>query len=192
MTGPTDFIGELHTQLAQYAAMVDRHAERLAPYEGKDGEPEESLFDRYADQRSKNTTEAEAFLADLALRLHELAGPPVPGTPFTLTFAGPERHDGEQPYSFVVNGSDLNDAGSTLLHLPFFREWFTEQAGWDDGTPPDVLYIADESHPGLPEWGAYNDLRREQAAFLAAAEQPAPAPGSAPTLPPTPPLALLG
>ncbi|MEV0487296.1 hypothetical protein AB0I69_42690 [Streptomyces sp. NPDC050508] len=167
MDQPTDFIGEIHTWLVKYQVLAARHAEALAPYLTEDGEPDVRKYGQYDEQRFDNTIEADNFLDSLVLHLHDLAGPPVPGDTFTLTFAGPERHDGEQPYAFVLNGADIDDARRQLLDLPFFREWFAEQAGWDD-TPPDVLYVADQSHPGLPEWGAYNDLRREQAAAVPA------------------------
>ncbi|WP_030372409.1 hypothetical protein [Streptomyces rimosus] len=176
-----DLIGEIHPWLARYDALAARHAANLAPYLNEDGDVLDSEYPRYDEKRFDNLTEADEFLDSLAACLRELVGPPVPGNAFTLTFAGPERHDGEKPYAFVVNGSDLPDAGRTLLHLPSFREWFAEQAGWDD-TPPDVLYLAEESHPGIPEYGYFNDLRREQAA--------SPECGSAPELPPVPQLLL--
>ncbi|MFJ4342633.1 hypothetical protein [Streptomyces sp. NPDC088915] len=190
MNDTIDYIGQIHPWLTRHAELNDRHAARLAAYQDDGGEVSASDLSAYDEARYDTTIEARDFLDELTAFLRELVGPPLPGTAFTLTFAGPERHDGEAPYSFVVNGSDLPDAGRTLLHLPFFREWFTEQAGWHDDTPPDVLYLADESHPGIPEHGAFNDLRREQAGHLAAAEPPAP--GNAPALPPAPPLALLG
>lgn len=104
-------------------------------------------------------------------RLKDLVGPPLPGRTFTLTYAGPERHDGEAPYSFVVNGEDLDDARRNLSALPFFVEWLEEQRPWDSTDDPDVVFLdhAAYSHSGLPSVG-YNDLRREQAACLAGSE----------------------
>lgn len=167
MNDTIDFIGEIHTWLARCDRLAATHAEQLSEFEN-DEERE-----GYADTRFSNALESEDFLLRLVAHLRKLAGPPVPGTPFTLTWAGPERHDGEKPYSFVVCGSDLDDARRTLVTLPFWRQWYEEQRGWNDpdDQAPDVLFIADESHPGIPEWGAYNDLRREQAEHQAAAPE---------------------
>ncbi|MFB8025937.1 MULTISPECIES: hypothetical protein [unclassified Streptomyces] len=180
MINNTDFIGGIHPWLTRYDAMAARHAESLAPFENEDGEPQQRHEDRYDERRIGNAIEADTFLYGLVQHLTELAGPPVPGAPFTLTWAGPERHDGKKPYSFVVCASDLDDARRTLVTLPFWRQWYEEQRGWrdPDDQAPDVLFVADESHPGIPGWGAYNDLRREQAAALAeTAEAPALPPG---------------
>ncbi|MFD7764134.1 hypothetical protein [Streptomyces microflavus] len=170
MTTQLDYVSELHPWLTRYAAMDARHTERLAPYVDADGEPAEEHYDRYDEHRFDNHIEADEFLDRLMAHVLELVGPPLPGATHTLTFAGPKRHDGEKPYSWVVNGSDLSDAGRTLLTLPSFRAWFAEQGTYDDGSPPDVLYVAKESHPGLPAYGYFNDLRREQAAQQAAPE----------------------
>ncbi|PRH75689.1 hypothetical protein C6N75_29625, partial [Streptomyces solincola] len=80
----------------------------------------------------------------------------------------------------------------TLVTLPFWREWYEEQRGWNDpeDQAPDVLFIADQSHPGIPEWGAYNDLRREQAAALAAAPEAPAITAGAPALAAAAPLSL--
>ncbi|MFD9248315.1 hypothetical protein [Streptomyces bottropensis] len=161
MNKPTDFIGEIHKWLAQYDDMAAQHAASLARY--RDESP------AYDEQRFTNTIAADEFLDGLAGHLRELAGPPVPGEVFTLTFAGSERHDGEQPYCFVVCGTDLDDARRTLTSLPSWKDWYEQQRGWldPDDQAPDVVFVADQSHPGLPQWGAYDDLRREQAAALA-------------------------
>ncbi|MGW2657031.1 hypothetical protein ACWC1D_25665 [Streptomyces sp. NPDC001478] len=160
MTDTTDFIGEIHTWLARYDRLTATHTERLSEFEN-DEERE-----GYADARFTNALESEDFLDRLAAHLRELVGPPVPGTPFTLTWAGPERHDGGKPHSFVVCGNDLDDARRTLVTLPFWRQWHEKQRGWNDpdGQAPDALFIADASHPGIPALAAYTDLRREQAA----------------------------
>ncbi|MER7761544.1 hypothetical protein [Streptomyces sp. NPDC097619] len=137
---------------------------------------------RYDEHRTDNSIDTDLFLEDLVAHLRGLVGPPLPGTAFTLTFAG---HDGEKSYHWVVNGSDLRDAGRTLLRLPSFRQWYAELGPHDDGTTPSVAYVGAHSHRGLPAHDFFNDLRREQA------DTPA-APGDAPVLPPVPPLALLG
>ncbi|MEU0857477.1 hypothetical protein ABZ352_18840 [Streptomyces griseofuscus] len=195
MSDTTDLIGEIHPWLTRYDALAAQHAANLAPFRNEDGDVLDGEYPRYDERRFDNWEEADEFLDSLAARLRELVGPPVPGDTFTLTFAGPERHDGEKPYSFVVNGSDLDDARRTLLHLPFFQNWLCEQIPWeaDEGDALDVLFVADQSHPGIPEWGAYNDLRREQAAHLAAAPPdtfPALSPAPRPGWPPLSPRAL--
>lgn len=170
MSDTIDFIGEIHACLTRYYEMADRHAASLAQYQGpEDIEPHDPAG--YYEQRFTNTIEADEFLDGLAKHLRDLAGPPVPGQVFTLTFAGPERHDGEKPYSFVVCGTDLDDARRTLPSLPSWKDWYEEQRGWcdPDDQEPHVLFVADQSHPGIPEWGVYNDLRREQATALALA-----------------------
>lgn len=188
MSDTIDYVGQIHPWLTRHAALSDRHAASLAQYMDDGEDVPVSLLPAYDETRFDNTIEADEFLDALIAFLRELVGPPLPGTAHTLTFAGPERHDGEKPYSFVVNGADLPDAGRTLLTLPSFREWFAEQGTYDDGTGPDVLYIAKESHPGLPAYGYFNDFRREQAAQLAAESG---VPRDVPALPPAP-LALLG
>jgi hypothetical protein len=169
MSDSIDFIGEMHSWLARYEVMAAKHIVNLDPYRDEDGDVIDGAYGRYDEQRFDNTIEADEFLGALAAHLRELVGPPVPGTTFTLTFAGPERHDGEKPYSFVVNGTDLDDARRTALNLPSFENWLYEQIPWETDAVEelDVLFIAAQSHPGIPAWGAYNDLRREQAAFLA-------------------------
>ncbi|MEU7229001.1 hypothetical protein [Streptomyces chrestomyceticus] len=186
-SGPVDYVGQIHPWLTRYAELSARHTAQLDQYRDGDDVPEHHM-PAYDEARKDNAIKADAFLDSLAEFLHELVGPPLPGTAFTLTFAGPERHDGEAPYLWVVNGSDLPDAGRTLLSLPSFREWLAEQGTYDHGSPPDVQYVADQSHPGLT-YGYFNDLRREQAAQQDAPEPTAP--GGAPALPPAPPLALL-
>ncbi|MFJ2627735.1 hypothetical protein ACIO6T_31115 [Streptomyces sp. NPDC087532] len=179
MNDAIDFIGEIHAWLARHDTLTATHDERLSEFQN------DEQREGYGDTRFTNALESDDFLDRLVAHLRELAGPPVPGTPFTLTWAGPERHDGEKPYSFVVCGSDLDDARRTLSALPFWRQWYEERRGWNDSDDqaPDVHFVAAESHPGIPEWGAYNDLRREQATALSeTAEAPALPPGR-PALP---------
>ncbi|MEU1221313.1 hypothetical protein [Streptomyces microflavus] len=175
-----DYIGELHPWLARYAAMAARHEQRLAPYVDADGEPVDEHYAQYDEKRFDNTIEADGFLDALVARVRELVGPPVPGTAFTLTYSGAERHVGVRGTSFVVNGTDLDDAHRTLLTMRSFKEWLDElkSMGNDPDAELDLLYVAAQSHPGVPEWHAYRDFRREQAEALADAEQPAPAPPS--------------
>lgn len=171
MSDTIDFIGAIHPWLARYDAMTARHAANLAPFRDEDGNVLDDEYPRHDERRSDNTIEADGFLDSLAARLRELAGPPVPGETFTLAFAGTERHDGGDPSVFVVNGADLDDARSALLDLASFQTWLREQTPWgtkEEGNGFDVLFVADQSHPGIPGHGTYDDLRREQAAHLAA------------------------
>src|SRR5207244_180999 len=92
--------------------------------------------------------------------LDVLLGPPAPRA-FTLTFAGRERHEGEAPTSFVVSALTINDAVVVLSGLPSWREWYEAVAAdCDDGA--GIIYLPEQSHPGLPTRGEFNDLRAEQ------------------------------
>jgi hypothetical protein len=168
--GNVDYIGRIHGLITEFHTMDSRHAATLAEHAAG---TDLSQSARYDEQRTTIAFEARDHLRKLADALIELAGPPVPGEPFTLTWAGRGRHEGCEPYCFVVCGSDLDDARRTLARLPLWRQWYEEQRPSDDQAP-DVLFLADESHPGIPEWGTYNDLRREQAAASAGAPAAAP------------------
>ena len=111
--------------------------------------------------------------------------PPV----FTVTVAGPERHDGEAPYTYVVHADDERTARALVLayhaasqelrmvelridtdHGPVWR------FGFDPAIRPDVVHVPRHSFPGAPAWQddtpgqAWNDMRppAEQAQMLAA------------------------
>jgi hypothetical protein len=166
LTETIDFIGEIHPLIAQFHAMSARHQRDQDQYRAPNGDVPPADLPRFDDARIEHDREAAEQLAAVMERLLELCGPPLPGRAHTLTFAGPERHDGEAPYLFVVNGENLADARRHLGALPGFREWYEQQRAWDEPeTDPDVVFLADlrHSHPGLPEVGHYNDLRREQA-----------------------------
>ncbi|AWI32635.1 hypothetical protein [Streptomyces tirandamycinicus] len=178
MSDTIDYVGYVHGLVRRYRDMDACHTESLAPYLGADGDADPRRYADYDETRATNALQAAEFLAELVGELVALCGEPVPGEAFTLTFAGLERHDGEKPYGFVVCARDLDDARRTLTGLPSFREWFEGQRplGAPDGQAPDVLFVADESHPGIPAWGAYSDLRREQAAAASASAVNAAAP----------------
>ncbi|GLF98212.1 hypothetical protein [Streptomyces yaizuensis] len=160
-----DFIGEIHPLITQFREMSDRHRRDADQYRDSNGA--EPTDDQRCDSALiAHAREAAELLDTVMERLSELCGPPLPGHAHTLTFAGPERHDGEAPYLFVVNGQDLPDARRNLGALPSFREWFEEQRAWDEpGSDPDVVFLSApaDSRPGLPNSGFYNELRREQA-----------------------------
>ncbi|MEU3529086.1 hypothetical protein AB0E62_35405 [Streptomyces sp. NPDC038707] len=151
----------------------------------------EDKLHEYNDVRITTAIEASDHLDAVRARLAALLGPPAP-SPFTLTFAGLERHMGEAPTSFVVNAMDLGDALRNLARLPSWREWYLAHGGTPDGQDADVVYLPQQSHPGLPTLGAYNDMRGEQestetgSTLVRRAHPPAvtaPAPAPAPASP---------
>ncbi|MGA5506903.1 hypothetical protein [Streptomyces umbrinus] len=71
----------------------------------------------------------------------------------TVTVAGPERYDGEQPYTYVVRDNTTEQAWIQAL------TWHM----WENQTL-DAYVVAAESHAGLPSADAgyhWNDLRPE-------------------------------
>ncbi|MEJ8640012.1 hypothetical protein [Streptomyces sp. MS2.AVA.5] len=162
-----DFIGEIHPLIAHFRAMTTRHQSEQAR-RTPDGTDPRADQPRGEDARIEHDRECAEQLTAVMERLLQLCGPPLPGHAHTLTFAGPERHDGEAPYAFVVNGESITDARLSLGALPGFCQWYDEQRSWNEPeADPDVVFLADESdsHCGLPAAGFYNDLRREQAAM---------------------------
>ncbi|MFD5161829.1 hypothetical protein ACFWMJ_27755 [Streptomyces hawaiiensis] len=106
-----------------------------------------------------------------------LLGPPTPRA-FTLTIAGPERHDGQAPTSFVVNAANLDDAARVLAGLPSWHEWYRDSvARAEEGA--DVVYMPEQSHAGTPSSGHFVDVRGEHS--------PRPSPANATAPPPPPP-----
>ncbi|WP_194923170.1 DUF7715 family protein [Catenulispora pinisilvae] len=114
-----------------------------------------------------------------------LPEPPV----FTVTVAGPERHDGEAPYTYVVHAADeltaralvlAYHAASHELRMAEFRI-DTERGpvwrfGYDPALRPDVVFVPRHSFPNTPAWPddtlgqAWHDMRpaAEQAQMVAA------------------------
>ncbi|MFE1197269.1 hypothetical protein ACFW6E_31645 [Streptomyces olivaceoviridis] len=134
----------------------------------------EEKLREYDDARITTAIEASDHLDTVRSRLADLLGPPAPRA-FTLTFAGQERHSGEAPTSFVVDALNLDDAARILAGLPSWREWYLADAGTPDGHGADIVYLPQQSHPGLPTRGEYADLRGEQKTAAL------PATGAAPT-----------
>ncbi|OYP14863.1 hypothetical protein CFC35_10400 [Streptomyces sp. FBKL.4005] len=143
--------------------MAARHRAVLDQYRDAEGEVIEEKLREYDDARITTAIEASDHLDTVRNRLAHLLGPPAP-SPFTLTFAGQERYAGEAPRSFVVNAMNLDDAARILAGLPSWHEWYLADAGAPDGRGADIIYLPEQSHPGLPTRGEYVDLRDEQEA----------------------------
>ncbi|MFD0639569.1 hypothetical protein ACFQ9X_56270 [Catenulispora yoronensis] len=106
---------------------------------------------------------------------------------FTVTVAGPERHDGEAGYTYVLHADHEHSARTLALeyhaashdlraveirtdtgHGPVWR------LGYDPAIRPDVVFVPEQSYPGPPHWPddspgqAWNDMRpaAEQARML--------------------------
>ncbi|WP_433453726.1 hypothetical protein ACQPXS_36275 [Streptomyces sp. CA-142005] len=120
----------------------------------------EEKLREYDDARITTAIEASDHLDTVRSHLAQLLGPPGPSS-FTLTFAGHERHTGDAPTSFVVNAMNLDDAARILAGLPTWHEWYLADAA-PDGQGADIIYLPEQSHPGLPTRGEYVDLRSEQ------------------------------
>ncbi|MCY0924479.1 hypothetical protein OS965_41490 [Streptomyces sp. H27-G5] len=181
-----DYVGELHPLITDYRTLASRHEARLAPLFTAEGEVPEENRREYDEARFDQSLEAAELLATVIEHLTTLCGHPLPGRSHTLTFAGPERHDGEAPYVFVVNGNNLEDARRNLGALPSFREWYEEQRAWDDSDDaPDVLFLTSphESHSGIPGAGYFSDLRREQGTLWEAGAAVSALEASIPALP---------
>lgn len=89
---------------------------------------------------------------------------------FTVTVAGPERHDGEKPYTYVLRAADLPQARALALeHHIDENELDVDR---DSGAPrdPDAFVVegAWDTFPGPPPWPedlpgrAWNDLRENE------------------------------
>ncbi|MEW2620894.1 hypothetical protein [Streptomyces sp. NPDC048106] len=147
-------VHELRSLLSSCQELTARHQTLLAPYRDPDGYVFEDQADDYDKVRIKTAVEASDHLDTVIDRLTTLVGPTAPRA-FALTFAGRERHDGEAPTTFVVNATSLNDAALVLAGLPSWHEWY-------QSTGVDIVYLPEQSHPGLPTRGHFADLRSEQ------------------------------
>lgn len=102
---------------------------------------------------------------------------------FTVTIAGPERHDGEKPYTYALHAPDLPTARALALeHHIDEQELALDPA---TGTPrePDALVVEGQwdTFEGAPTWPedlpgrAWNDLRDDpqmlEAAYRTAAHR---------------------
>lgn len=102
----------------------------------------------------------------------------TPEPVFTVTVAGPERHDGEAPYTYVVHADDEPAARALVLayHAASHELRMTEvridtdhgpvwRFGFDPAIRPDVVHIPHYSFPGAPTWPddtpgqAWSDMR---------------------------------
>lgn len=164
MTLPTDYIGLGHQLITDYRAVV-AHLDET-------GRPGPRMVLALPDRASLRAVgpapTALDLLGCLLNDLVDLFGQPVAGSPFSLTFAGPERHDGEAGYTWVVNADSLDEARRTLAGLPDFQDWYSDMKGSDE-EDPDVVFVTDpyQTNAGIPLYGNYTDLRREQARIAA-------------------------
>jgi len=118
---------------------------------------------------------------------------PVELADFTVTIAGTERHDGEAPYTYCVEATDMQQAREIVY------DYFVEQEGLDidpendEYAEPDVEFVEGEwnTFPGAPSWPAsmpgraWNDLRGQTRALWPPI-RPIPAPPAAPGAPDRP------
>lgn len=119
---------------------------------------------------------------------------PASAPVFTVTVAGPERHDGEAPYTYVVHADDEPAARALVLayHAASQELRMTEvridtdhgpvwHFGFDPAARPNVVHVPRDCFPGAPAWPddapgqAWHDMRpaAEQARIVTvlAAEQ---------------------
>ncbi|WP_416986861.1 hypothetical protein [Streptomyces sp. T028] len=163
-------IHALHGLLAACQDLAARHQAALDQYRDLDGYVREDAYADYEDARIVTAIEASDHLDTVVAQLIRLVGPPPPRT-FTLTFAGRERHDGERPTSFALRATDLHEARCVIEQIPGFQQWCQDNAPDDapGSAGPDVVFLSDQSHPGLRAPGEYVDLRPEQASSAPAA-----------------------
>lgn len=94
----------------------------------------------------------------------------LPALPvFTVTIAGPERHDGEKPYTYALHAPDLQAARALALEHHINEQELA--VDWATGAPrdPDTLVIEGEwdTFEGAPTWpqdlpgNAWSDLRED-------------------------------
>ncbi|WP_405591687.1 hypothetical protein [Streptomyces sp. NBC_01092] len=162
LTDHTRLIRELHGLLASCQDLAARHQEVLDRYRDAEGYVRDDAHADYDEARITTAIEASDHLDAVVAQLIRLIGPPPPQT-FTLTFAGRERHDGERPTSFAVYATGLDEARRVIEDLPGFQQW--REANASDSpvtTGPDVVFLTEQSHPGLRAPGEYADLRPEQ------------------------------
>ncbi|MFG2703189.1 hypothetical protein [Streptomyces sp. NPDC048386] len=158
---PAHLVRELRGLLASCQDLIARHQATLDQYRDADGDVIEDKYAEYEDARITTAIEASDRLDAVVERLVLLIGSPPPST-FTLTFAGPERHDGEAPTSFAIHAASLRDARRTIEQLPGFQEWWRDNAHASPGGAPDIIFLPEQSHPGLRPIGEFVDLRAEQ------------------------------
>ena len=78
---------------------------------------------------------------------------------FTVTIAGGERHDGEQPYTFVVNAASADEAWKKVRDQ-FIREQNYADPNEVDDEDADVVRVSVETGVPSAKCGYYwNDIR---------------------------------
>ncbi|RSO24293.1 hypothetical protein DMH15_31285, partial [Streptomyces sp. WAC 06725] len=114
--------------------------------------------------RESTAIEASDRLDTVIHRLEQLVTVP-PRRAFTVALTSPGHEEGAQPWLFVVNATDLDTAYRTLTRLPSYHQWLRDirAPGADTVSPGDAELVLSESHPGTRPYGAYEDLRDEQA-----------------------------
>ncbi|MDF3147079.1 MULTISPECIES: hypothetical protein [unclassified Streptomyces] len=183
LTDHTHLIQELHALLASCQDLAARHQATLEPYRDEDGSVRDDAYVDYDEARTTTAIEASDHLDTVVAQLIRLVGPPALQT-FTLTFAGRERHDGERPTSFAVHATGLDEARRVIETLPGFRQWREANASDSPAiTGPDLLFLPEQSHPGLRAPGEYADLRPEQPPAVPAATNRPTGTGIRPTTP---------
>ena len=95
---------------------------------------------------------------------------------FTVTVEGPERHDGEAPYTYVLHAAD-GQAARALALTRHIRDYELDiDPLTDEPADPDAAIVEgpEDTFPGVPEWPAdtpgraWNDLRTDAEALTAA------------------------
>ena len=104
--------------------------------------------------------------------------PPEQSPVFTVTVSGPERHDGEAGYTYVLHAADAAEARRLAMDYHAASQELRDVARhtdtgltWEpDATVrPDLVFVSDQSFPGEPGWPAdergraWHDLREPAA-----------------------------
>ena len=95
----------------------------------------------------------------------------LPALPvFTVTVAGPERHDGEKPYTYVLHAADLDQARALALAHHIDEDELDVDPHSGAPRDPDAFVVEGQwdTFTGLPAWPAnlpgcaWNDLRENE------------------------------
>jgi hypothetical protein len=139
-----------------------------------------ALFDTAADILPVYRQQGQALLDSLRATLgiaREPGGPLPDLAEHTVTVAGPERHDGEKPYTYVLWATDLDAARTlALAHHIIAQEltfdWHT--GGWCHPDAQVVEGEGEDTFTGVPAWPsdemgrAWSDLRTDPLATMCA------------------------
>ncbi|MGW2858270.1 hypothetical protein [Streptomyces sp. NPDC001205] len=178
---PGYLFDELRSLLAPVQELQRRHQQQLDAHRTENGEVIEDQYAAYDDARLEAAIEASDALDSLVAQLELLVADPPPRA-FTLALRGPGAEEGNMPWLFVVNGTDLDDAYQKLTQLPSFHQWWEDVRYPGTSSDGEKDLVAGQSHPGVRGPGTYIDLRREQARVLTRR-----APARSPLTPPAPP-----